>query len=121
MVVLCLSHGAKVNLRTPAGATYLHEAALSGNPAVITLLLDRGAEIDARDREASATPLHYAVSMGRREAVELLLSRGADRTLKNNRGKTAMDVAVNNGLTENVELLPNAATACTPTATNVAP
>jgi ankyrin repeat protein len=105
MVDLLLSRGAKVNLRTPAGATALHEAALSGNPAVITLLLDRGAEIDARDRESSATPLHYAVSMGRREAVELLLSRGAERAVKYSRGKTAMDVAVDNGLPEIVELL----------------
>jgi ankyrin repeat protein len=121
MVDLLLSRGAKVNLRTPAGATALHEAALSGNPAVITLLLDRGAEIDARDRESSATPLHYAVSMSRREAVELLLSRGADRTLRNSRGKTAMDVAVDNGLTEIVELLGKAPAAGAPSATSVAP
>ena len=43
--------------------------------------------------------------MGRREAVELLLSRGADRTVKNSRGKAALDVALENGLTEIVELL----------------
>jgi ankyrin repeat protein len=41
------------------------------------LLLDRGADIDARD-DSGATPLYNAASWGRRDVVELLLARGAD-------------------------------------------
>lgn len=56
----------------------LHWAAGTGNGALIRLLLDRGADIHARDRYGH-TALHCAAAMNREAAIELLLRRGADR------------------------------------------
>ena len=39
------------------------------------------------------TPLHLAADEGQAAAVSLLLSLGADRSIKNDKGKTAEDVA----------------------------
>jgi ankyrin repeat protein len=83
----------------------LHDAALAGQAAVVELLLDRGASIDAPDTEAGATPLHYAASWNRRPTVELLLKRGADATLRNKAGKTALDLARDNNAGEALALL----------------
>ena len=45
------------------------------------LLLDRGAEVDARDKYDD-TPLHKAAFQNAHQAAELLLDRGAERRCK---------------------------------------
>lgn len=74
------------------GWTPLHYAATSGNPAVIQLLLDHYAYVDAESPNGS-TPLMMAAMYGSLEAVKLLLQAGADATLKNAKGLTALDFA----------------------------
>lgn len=44
---------------------------------VVTLLLDRGADVNAKDN-LEATPLHRAAGIGGEAVVKLLLDRGAD-------------------------------------------
>ena len=52
----CLKAGARMNARNKDGATPLHRAArLSETPAVVTVLLDAGADPAARDK-AGKTP-----------------------------------------------------------------
>jgi len=55
-------------------------------------LLGAGATIDARNAEGQ-TPLHLVVERENVAGVELLLARGADRTLLDNNGESAFDVA----------------------------
>jgi ankyrin repeat protein len=43
------------------GATALHLAAAAGSPATVRLLLDRGADIEARDTTWDSTPLEWAI------------------------------------------------------------
>ncbi len=43
------------------GGTALHAAAYSGSSAAVRLLLDRGADIEARDATWNSTPLDWAV------------------------------------------------------------
>ena len=54
-----------------------HDAALGGNRAVVQLLLDHGAEVNARDEESGATPLYYAASWGRMDATFRCASTGS--------------------------------------------
>jgi len=58
------------------GGTALHVAAWHRKPKAIELLLDLGADIDAKDHYGS-TPLHIAARAGWTEGVERLLQRAA--------------------------------------------
>jgi ankyrin repeat protein len=57
--------------------TPLHWAAIAGSLKAATLLLDHGADPNARDRDGR-TPLHWAARNNRPEIVSLLIHRGAD-------------------------------------------
>ncbi len=57
--------------------TPLHMAAYNGHTDVAKLLLERGAEIDARDHEGK-TPLTHACTGPFKETVKLLVDSGAD-------------------------------------------
>jgi Ankyrin repeats (many copies) len=90
MVRLFLDQGAGVGALNRSGGTPLHDAALSGNTDVINLLLDRGANVDVKERDSGATALMMAASIGRTDAVALLLRRGADPALRDHAGRTAL-------------------------------
>ena len=80
---------------TADGDTPLLSAILSANPLpLVTLLCERGADIEARDYRMGNTPLILAVArpMGAQMA-ELLLSRGACATLPNAAGDTPVHAA----------------------------
>jgi hypothetical protein len=70
----------------------LHYAATGGHVAVMRLLLDNYAYIDAASPNGS-TPLMMAAQYGTNDAVKLLIDAGADPTLKNAKGLTAIDFA----------------------------
>lgn len=79
MIKFLLARGAKVNDFTLIGSA-LTQAGWAGGADAAHLLLDSGAEVNARDLVANYTPLHWAASSERASAalVELLLARGAD-------------------------------------------
>jgi ankyrin repeat protein len=88
-VRLMLELGFSVHARNNFGETPLHLAAAAGDPETVRLLLDHGAERDARDDNYHGTPLAYAtVSSGEHPrsdgdwatTVRLLLDAGADPT-----------------------------------------
>jgi uncharacterized protein len=78
MAAFLLEHGMNPNHMNWRRFTLLHDMAFTGDVAKATLLLDRGADIDAIDDEYQSTPLGYAAHFGRRDIVTLLLQRGAD-------------------------------------------
>ncbi len=74
------------------GWTPLHYAATGGHLALIRLLLDNSAYIDAESPNGS-TPLMMAARYGAIDGARLLLEEGADPTIKNEQGLTAADFA----------------------------
>lgn len=72
--------------------TGLMLAAQGGHVEVMKLLIDAGAELNAR-QSRRWTALMYAAERSRDGAVALLLARGADTTLKNEGGDTAAALA----------------------------
>lgn len=74
-----LEHGAAASSQDWKGNTPLHEAARLpvGAREFLTLLLDRGAKLEAVNNERS-TPLQVALMRGTTEAVEFLLEKGAN-------------------------------------------
>ncbi|GAB4268687.1 MAG: hypothetical protein Kow0092_22520 [Deferrisomatales bacterium] len=99
-----LGHGAAVNTRVqrtwPAEAPTLPER----QRAVIALLLERGADGNARSWRGD-TPLDWAATEGFADAVELLLARGASVHVRNQTGATPLHGAARRGHDRVVALL----------------
>jgi ankyrin repeat protein len=62
--------------RLAGGTTGLHVAVR--HPAAVRLLIEHGADPNARDVGDNATPLHFAAASGALESVRILLDAGAD-------------------------------------------
>lgn len=77
-------------------ATPLIWAVRTGNQAGCELLLSRGADILARDRDGNSV-VHHAVVMERRDLIDSLLFAGADIDAANNRGQTALHLTTEAG------------------------
>jgi len=89
MVKILLDSGADVHARFMWGTSILHTVvkAAPTSTRTIELLIERGAEVDARN-DIGATPLSWAASGGRVEAVRFLLEKGTDPTVKDRDGAT---------------------------------
>ena len=74
----------------------LHAAVAARNAETMALLLEHGADPNAR-QQIGYTPLMGAASAGRNDMADLLLARGADPFLANDEGKTAADIAREHG------------------------
>jgi ankyrin repeat protein len=86
------------------GGHALYEAARAGKDEVVLLLLERGA--DARGGPgAESTPLHRAASSCGPEVVRALLARGADPNARGPNDYTPLLHAASAGKIENVRLL----------------
>ncbi|KAK3291436.1 ankyrin repeat-containing domain protein [Chaetomium fimeti] len=96
--------GEQAHLNTPdsLGFTPLHLAAMEGQIEAMALLLNRGANIEARSRERQS-PLHLAINCAR--AVELLLDRGAAVDSKDTLEQTPLNLAVRNRHLESAKAL----------------
>jgi ankyrin repeat protein len=86
------------------GWTPLHYAASRGQVALISLLLEHHAYIDAESPNGS-TPLMMAAGYGSPEATRALLEAGADPTPTNAKGLTALDFAQGFGKTASASAL----------------
>ncbi|MGH3302397.1 MAG: ankyrin repeat domain-containing protein, partial [Streptosporangiaceae bacterium] len=87
-IALMLDLGFSPHARNELGEQPLHTAAYCGNAAVVQLLLDAGADVDARDTQFDGTPLGFAtVGSGEQagqpgdwtQTVRLLIEAGANR------------------------------------------
>jgi ankyrin repeat protein len=96
-----ITKGADVN---KPGWAPLHYAATRGYLAVMTLLLDNHAYIDAASPNGS-TPLMMAAHYGTPAAVMLLLEAGADPMLKNEQGLSAIDFAQRANRPDSAEII----------------
>jgi hypothetical protein len=79
----------------------LRHGARTGNAREVEILLRRGANGNARDRDGY-TALHHAAFAGHANVVKLLLSRGADPNVKTNHGQTPLHVAKESGVAESL-------------------
>lgn len=103
LLILAAYHGraetsrllAKAVSDIDAGSGYgtaLMGAAVKGNAEIAEILLDHGADPDARDAEGN-TPLTFAAMFQNEETARLLIDRGAGPSIKNKKGFSAADYA----------------------------
>jgi len=90
------------------GWTALHHAAFKGQKEVAELLIDKGADVNAKDKNGG-TPLHIASSRGQKEIAELLIASNAEVNAMilfgSYKGITPLDFATKFNRTEIADLL----------------
>jgi len=102
-VLFLLKNGAKVNARTVT--TPLVKAATKGHSRILEILLQYGADINAKTDKSEKTPLYFAAWKGHIRIVEILLQHGADTNAKTSANETPLYVAAGEGHTRIVEIL----------------
>ncbi len=84
----------------------LHLAAGTGNPDLVRVLIEAGADVGAKDDSTWSTPLHMAAMQNNDPAVvELLISSGADVDAVNKVGRTPLMIAARMGSTQVIRSL----------------
>lgn len=94
----CLDAGVDINIcdsRDAHGETALMSAADRGNTSIIELLLEHGADINARNQYGS-TALIKAASHGHIDVMKILIQAGADANIEDNEGLSAFAILRNN-------------------------
>lgn len=102
--LLAAGADADATARNPMKVRPIHSAAAARAADVISLLLDRGAQVDAA-QQAGWTALHAAAHHGDAATARLLLARGADPRRANDEGLTAEELARAAGAAEVQALL----------------
>jgi ankyrin repeat protein len=101
-----ISAGARVN--TPSEnkikAAPLHSAAAGRHIKLVKLLIEQGADPNAR-QDGGFTPLHAAAQNGDVESIRALLFYGADQDAKSCDGKSPLDYALESKKAEAAKLL----------------
>jgi ankyrin repeat protein len=82
----------------------LHVAVQCGKTVTVQLLLEAGADKEAKDK-FNLTPLLIAAKSGLANISQILLQAGADKDAKDNSQKTPMHLAVNMGNISTVQVL----------------
>jgi len=90
---LLVSDSTLVDARDSDQSTPLHFASWKGHPEVAAVLLEFGADIQARNENGhwGDTPLHAAAHGNQRAVAELLIDKGADVNARNAGGRTPLE------------------------------
>lgn len=100
-----LQRGANVNRVDESGETLLMDAASRNLNESVQILLNAGAEIEARAEATGNSALIFAALEGYINIVQILLDRNADIDARNNNGESALMLAAARGRPDVVRLL----------------
>ena len=101
---LIAKHPEYINAKGGSEVTPMHVAARQGHADVLSLLLDRGADVDVRG-DSDVTPLYRASRFGKQEAGQVLLDCGADINAGGNECQTPLSGALFKGRFEFARVL----------------
>jgi ankyrin repeat protein len=98
VAALLLDRGANLEAvsKHPMGVRPVHCAAAARRADLVEALLDRGADVNAK-QGGGWTLLHHAAQRGDAGLAAKLLERGADASIANDRGQTPAEVARGGG------------------------
>lgn len=105
LVSKMLKNNVNPDERDSSGGTALHAAMFQKNTEIITLLINRGFDVNAKGVSNGYTPLHDAVWANNLEAVKVLLKHGARTNIRGKDGLTPYEKALKENKQEIVEYL----------------
>lgn len=107
VVEFLLDHGADMHVvsKNEPSVMPLHSALANRQLETAKVLIERGADIEARQPTYEYTPLHYASANGLAPIVRMLLELGAKKGAEGLDGKRPIDLAKENGHRAVVALL----------------
>ena len=100
-----LRHGAAVDASDSAGRTALIDAASRGLTKSVEILLNAGANVDAKTKTEEKTALLLATDQGHTDIVRALIAWRSNVNARDNDGKTALIIAAARGHTDIVQFL----------------
>lgn len=93
------------NMSDELGRSPLHLAVISGHLAIVNVLINAGADVNAVERLKKFTPLHYAAFYSFPKIMLFLLSRRADVFMSDCEGNLPLHFAAANGCPATVQIL----------------
>ena len=87
------------------GSEALFTAIEQGDPEIVRLLVEAGADVNAAEGFGGNTALHEAVEQGNTEIVQILVDAGADVEAKGFMNRTPLSLAAEEGATEIMQIL----------------
>jgi ankyrin repeat protein len=104
-IIACLiKHGAYIHPLHESNPTLLTKIAERNFIGVAQLLLDKGIKINHQSNRGW-TALMAAVTNGHKEMVQFLMDNGADQSLKNEHGRTVLEIAKYRNRVEIIKIL----------------
>jgi len=85
--------------------TALHQAVRTGNAIITHKILAARADVNRQESKVGLSPLHVAAKATHYDIIQLLVDASADTALAMNSGKTAADLAVVNGASQETIIL----------------
>ncbi|WP_456151161.1 ankyrin repeat domain-containing protein [Brachyspira hyodysenteriae] len=94
-----------INLDIIDGATPLMLSIIYKQDEIAKLLIEKGADLNKKEKESSATPLILSIIYECYEIAELLIEKGANVNIKDNSGFTALIHAIQREKTDLSKML----------------
>jgi ankyrin repeat protein len=104
-VKILIEHGATIDCRDTEGKTPLLHACTGAFAETVEILLNAGADVNARESTEGFTPLMMGAGLGQADVVRVLLQHDADKAMRDDDGDAATDHARKSGHAEIVKLL----------------
>ncbi|HSE37574.1 MAG TPA: ankyrin repeat domain-containing protein [Blastocatellia bacterium] len=91
--VLLKANPSAIHARDSDGSTALHCATWKGHQAVVTFLLNAGADVNSHNNNDhwGTTPLHAAAHANQATIAQVLIDNGADVNARDKEGRTPLD------------------------------
>jgi ubiquitin C-terminal hydrolase/ankyrin repeat protein len=84
-------------MRIPRFSTALTVASYFGHDVITRQLVDKGADLESKDKSYARTPLSWAAMNGHEAVAEMLLEKGGNVESKDGYSRTALSLAASNG------------------------